>query len=276
MRSHLPAGLAFCAALSLAACANHSQPPEASGDAHSDAPGGEHTGHGGVVSPRGEVSSGLNYPLDPARGGEIGEVYESWLSPQQEGEEESEVPAMAPEVFLSTKGPSLDREDRPSRGHGILAFNREYSRAYVELAISDINPEDIVMAHIHCGKPGMLGPILVDFGKTGEISDYFSDGVLSYEITNRDLEMVIDDGSGLVGAFAHGCPIILARPGDRVRTIAGMATIAAEGELYFNIHTAQQTFYGDIRGQLKRIEWPPDDDDEAPAAEEAEEPADEE
>ena len=32
--------------------------------------------------------------------------------------------------------------------------------------------------------------------------------------------------------------------------LAGMASIAAEGELYFNIHTRQQTFYGDIRGQL--------------------------
>ncbi len=29
-----------------------------------------------------------------------------------------------------------------------------------------------------------------------------------------------------------------------------MATVASHGELYFNIHTAQQTFYGDIRGQL--------------------------
>ena len=29
-----------------------------------------------------------------------------------------------------------------------------------------------------------------------------------------------------------------------------MAHIAAQGELYFNIHTAQQNFYGDVRGQL--------------------------
>lgn len=29
-----------------------------------------------------------------------------------------------------------------------------------------------------------------------------------------------------------------------------MATIAEQGEIYFNIHTKQQTFYGDIRGQL--------------------------
>ena len=51
-------------------------------------------------------------------------------------------------------------------------------------------------------------------------------------------------------AGTAGCPILLQNPADRHRTVAGMATIAAEGDLYFNIHTRQQTFYGDIRGQL--------------------------
>jgi hypothetical protein len=29
-----------------------------------------------------------------------------------------------------------------------------------------------------------------------------------------------------------------------------MAAIAREGELYFNLHTTSQTYFGDIRGQL--------------------------
>jgi hypothetical protein len=29
-----------------------------------------------------------------------------------------------------------------------------------------------------------------------------------------------------------------------------MAYIAQQGELYFNLHTTGQTFFGDIRGQL--------------------------
>jgi hypothetical protein len=35
-------------------------------------------------------------------------------------------------------------------------------------------------------------------------------------------------------------------------TVAGLATIAAEGELYFNLHTKSQQYFGDMRGQL----WP--------------------
>jgi len=35
-----------------------------------------------------------------------------------------------------------------------------------------------------------------------------------------------------------------------------MAVVAEEGELYFNIHTKSQTFYGDIRGQLYPVAAP--------------------
>jgi len=205
--------------------------------------------HGEVTHPKDEVTPVVEIELNPKEGSEIGLIFESYLSPQQEAEEESDTPDAAPAVFKST-APSRKREERPGRGHGILAFSKDFSRAYVQLAISDIDPNEIVMAHIHCGKPGMLGPIIVDFGKTGDVSTYFADGMLTYEITNHDLEMVLDGSKGIVGAFTGGCPIITARPGDRVRTIAGMAVIANEGDLYFNIHTKGQTFYGDVRGQL--------------------------
>ena len=47
--------------------------------------------------------------------------------------------------------------------------------------------------------------------------------------------------------------INLGLPG-KVKTIAGMQHIAEQGELYFNLHTKAQTFYGDIRGKLQRVE----------------------
>ncbi|MEO0601196.1 MAG: CHRD domain-containing protein [Myxococcota bacterium] len=205
--------------------------------------------HGTVLEPRDEIEPVVEVALNPKAGQEVGLVFESYLSPQQEADEETDTPSMAPSVFKSTK-PSTPREQRPGRGHGIVAFRKDFSRAYVQLALTDIDPDEIVMAHIHCGKPGMLGPIIVDFGQTGDVSEYFADGVLNYEIENRDLERVIEQGSGLVGAFTAGCPINLARPDDRVRTISGMAMVALEGDLYFNVHTASQTFYGDVRGQL--------------------------
>lgn len=213
--------------------------------------GGPDLGEPVVLEPKGEVDPPFDIGLDPLAGGEIGLVYQAWLSPQQEAEEETDLPPGAPEVFLSTE-PSTNREERDSRGHGTVAFNREMSRAYVHLELANVDPDDIVLAHLHCGKPGQLGPIMVDFGATGDLTEYFADGVLSYEITNDDVAAATQ-GHGIVGAGAAGCPIIKTIPGDRHRTIAGVAAIAAEGELYFNVHTAQQTFYGDIRGQLAAV-----------------------
>ncbi|MEM6294284.1 MAG: CHRD domain-containing protein [Myxococcota bacterium] len=204
--------------------------------------------HGSVSEPKPEATLPFEYPHSVQAGSEIGMVFESWLSPQQEAGEEENVPKAAPDVFKSTK-PSTPREQRPSRGHGVVAFTKDFSRAYVSLEVN-VAPEEIVMAHLHCGKPGQLGPIIVDFGSTGDVSEYFKDGRLEYEIVNRDLERVLEQSKGVVGAFTAGCPIIKSVPSDRVRTIGGMATIATEGDLYFNIHTASQTFYGDIRGQL--------------------------
>ncbi|MEN0067453.1 MAG: CHRD domain-containing protein [Myxococcota bacterium] len=244
MSRTLPLIVAVCLGLvtGCAASPADANPDEAHGHAH-----------GAVVEPRAEVAPLIDYPLNPKAGTQIGLVFEAYLSPQQEADEESDTPAAAPSVFKSTKPPT-PREERPGRGHGTVAFTKDFSRAYAHLAVTDIDPKEIVMAHIHCGKPGMLGPIIVDFGKTGDVSEYFADGVLSYEITNRDLERVIEDSSGVVGAFTGGCPINWAIPNDRVRTIAGMAVVAGEGQLYYNIHTASQTFYGDIRGQLHPVQ----------------------
>ncbi len=212
-----------------------------------------------ALAPKAEIEPVADLGLDPLAGGEIGLVYQAWLSPQQEAEEESDVPTGAPAVFLSTE-PSVERELRESRGHGTIAFNRELSRAYVHLELANVDPNDIVLAHIHCGRPGQLGPIMVDFGATGDLTEYFADDVLSYEVTNHDIQAATH-GHGIVGAGTAGCPIFPQIPADRHRTVAGMAAVAAEGELYFNIHTKQQTFYGDIRGQLQPVA-----DDELAAA----------
>jgi len=58
-------------------------------------------------------------------------------------------------------------------------------------------------------------------------------------------------GHGVIGFLTAGCPI---DPSNlvlgKVKTVAGMEYIARKGELYFNLHTKSQVFYGDIRGQL--------------------------
>ena len=106
----------------------------------------------------------------------------------------------------------------------------------------------------------MLGPILIDFGLKQNLKTAFSTGVLSAEILNEDLVAVSQHSQHSVIGFATmGCPIGQLNPGEllkpfaRVRTIAGMAAIAREGELYFNVHTTGQQYFGAMRGQLEAM-----------------------
>ena len=194
--------------------------------------------------------------LRPNAGQEIGWIYQAWLSPLQQGGEEADTPPLVPRAFRST-APSVARNARQSRGHGTLAITRDQGRAYAHVKIEGIEPQDIVLFHIHCGRPGQLGPILVDFGLTQNgprnLPASFVDGEFSVEITNEDLVAVTDHSHGPLGFFTAGCPIIPSVPMDRVRTIAGLALIAQQGELYFNLHTRGQMFFGDIRGQLTPV-----------------------
>jgi hypothetical protein len=207
----------------------------------------EHT----VETTEGRAETNLEspIPLNPAAGSEIGFVYEAFLSPHQEGGEEEDTPGFIP-AELRSSAPSVARSERTSHGHAVIEFTNDLSKAYVFLAVENVNTEDVVMLHLHCGRPGQLGPILVDFALAGDINTYLEDGVMSVEVTNEDIVATANHGSGLIGAFTSGCPIIPAIPNDKVKTIAGMEVIARQGELYFNLHTKGQTYFGDIRGQF--------------------------
>ena len=190
--------------------------------------------------------------LLPNEGNQPGAVFQAWLSPHQQGGDEQDTPRLTPKAFKSTT-PSVDRQNRTSRGHGTLTFNREFSKAYVHVKIENVKTSQINMFHIHCGRPGQLGPIIVDFGLERNLPDEFADGEVLFEIDNADIVATADHGHGIVGAFTAGCPIVPTIPTDKVKTVAGMANIAFERELYFNLHTTSQTFFGDIRGQLHPV-----------------------
>jgi len=192
-------------------------------------------------------------PLNPAAGQEIGAVYQAFPSPHQQGDDEENTPRMTPPSFRST-APSTPRNERTSRGHVVLEFAQDLSRAYIHVAVENVNPEDVVMLHLHCGRPGQLGPIIVDFGLMGNLTDYLADGRMTLEIRNEDIVAAAESGHGLVGAFTAGCPIVQTIPNDKVKTIGGMELIARQGELYFNLHTKGQTFYGDIRGAFYLVD----------------------
>ncbi len=204
--------------------------------------------------------------LDPQSGAAIGTTFKAFLSPHQEPAEEKDTPEKTPKQFRST-APSLLRSERQSRGHGIVRFSNDLSRAFVDLQIEGVKAEDIVLFHIHCGQPDSLGPIIADFGLLGSLPEQFVEGRFTAEITNELIERTAKSGdghgmAGMVGGLTMGCPKLPSfslmgdpTPGD-VMTVASMEFIGRKGELYFNLHTKGQTYYGDIRGQLFQVEAP--------------------
>lgn len=199
--------------------------------------------------------------LDPSKGSEIGLVFEGYMTPDQEPAEESETPSTTPSQFKSTTD-SMTRAERVAAGHkgvGQLRFTKDLSRAYVDVRIEGIDVKNINMFHIHCGKPGILGPIVVDFSDGTDIQANFTDdNIFSIEITNELIVANTEHAHGVVAAFTTGCvlnsPSLTGLAPTKVSTVAGLAQIAKEGELYFNLHTTGQTYYGDIRGQISLVD----------------------
>jgi hypothetical protein len=114
------------------------------------------------------------------------------------------------------------------------------------------------MFHIHCGKPGILGPILVDLGHGRDLGQVFTAGNLAMTVTHREINATVEHSHGIVGVLTAGCiipsPSLEGPKPVKVSTVAGMFELAAAGELYFNLHTKGQTYYGDVRGQLHEVD----------------------
>jgi hypothetical protein len=198
--------------------------------------------------------------LEPGRSKEVGLVFESFLSPWQEGDEESNTPSSTPSQFRSST-PSQTRAEREAaghRGHGTLRFSNDLSRAWVDVKVEGVDLSAVNMFHIHCGRPGILGPIIIDFSQATDIKQNLADGTFSVELTNEHIVKTSESGKGLVGVATMGCVIPSPSLGSNApvknSTIAGLAQLAREGELYFNLHTTGQTYFGDMRGQIHRAD----------------------
>ena len=183
-------------------------------------------------------------------------VYEGYMSPPQQPGEETDAPKpVAKLIGLESTAPSVPREQRKSLGHGRIRFDRSLSRAFVDVEIEGVNPADILMFHVHCGPPGVLGPIIVDFGEFGSPDKTFVNGKLSVELSNKNITFIKDMPHGLKPALPESCPAELGFP-TQTMTIAGMEYLARKGVLYFNLHTKAHTFYGEMRGQIYGVTAP--------------------
>jgi len=186
---------------------------------------------------------------DPALGATTFTVYEAYMSPAQQPGEESEVPK-ALEKSLGATAPSVPRESRKSRGYGQLRFTKDLTKAYVDVEITGVNPADILMFHIHCGPPGVLGPIIVDFGDSESPAKKLANGKFSLELTNKNVVFVKDMPKGIKGTtLPESCPAELGFLAQ-AKTLASLEYLAKKGVLYFNLHTKAHTYYGEMRGQI--------------------------
>lgn len=187
------------------------------------------------------------FAKDPALGATTFTVYETFLSPQQEPGEESEAPAaLAKATGLQATAPALPREQRKSRGWAQLRFSRDLARAFVDVELKGVNPTDAVMLHVHCGRPGTLGPIVVDLGEQAALPALLARGVLSAELSNKNMIYVAQMPRGLKPASPDSCPLAPGAP----LNLAALESLARQGGLYVDLHTKSAMFYGEVRGQV--------------------------
>lgn len=97
------------------------------------------------------------------------------------------------------------------------------------------NGNDVTQAHLHCGRPGQNGPVVV-FLSALIPQGQDVNGVLAYG-TRRNEH--IEPG-------AAACEALIGRP---INNIASLAAAAFDGLIYANVHTVQNPA-GEVRGQL--------------------------
>ena len=106
------------------------------------------------------------------------------------------------------------------------------------------------------GRLRVLPPTRGGSGSSGAVGVGLDEGLVLGE---RTTELVLDrlderDVALVEPAPRAAGPWTVLRLATPTLTVAGMARIVQEGELYFNLHTTSQTYFGDIRGQIHAAE----------------------
>ncbi|NJS10372.1 MAG: CHRD domain-containing protein [Microcoleus sp. CSU_2_2] len=270
------------------------------------------------------------------------------------------------EAFLSPKQEPGEPIESDAKGYGTITFPKNLSSAKIDVKISGVDTSEITGFHIHCGPPGVLGPIVLDLGQYGTFDKTIVDGKFSALVSNENITLIDsppdlpegvpripDEGltlrngqpigqnsantarqsahlgedhsqdqsssqlnqlpgqtpvnppslptalpqvpnqslpqlSQLIGNIPNntsglptdliqgisqipdlssppsvediqipdniprlpeGCPVEIGLPGQ-VNTVAGIEAVARRGALYFNLHTEENSFYGEMRGQI--------------------------
>jgi hypothetical protein len=145
--------------------------------------------------------------------------FEAYLSGAQEV-----VPPDAP----TTPSPGVVT---PATGAFRMAVDEDLSSATFQLTATIVGA---TQAHLHCGRAGENGPVVVPLMQPSEGTD-LNGTPMEAKITNAELV-----------ASAEGCTAAIGRP---VRNVASLVAAAFEGLIYANVHTVTNPA-GEIRGQL--------------------------
>jgi hypothetical protein len=154
------------------------------------------------------------------------------------------------EAFASPQQESGPASGSTTKGQATITFDPYLTNAKVDFKLTNLDPADITAFHIHCGVPGQLGPIIVDFGQFGDFTDTFKNGRMSVTLRNDNLTVATWPPNA---TLPEGCAPSVFGPGQS-NTIAGLEALSRAGLLYFNLHTGSGEdatyFYGLIRGQI--------------------------
>jgi hypothetical protein len=97
------------------------------------------------------------------------------------------------------------------------------------------NGTGVTQAHLHCGRPGQNGPVVVFLSPLNaegqDVNGLLAEGTR----TNEHIE-----------AGAEACEELIGRP---VRNVASLTAAAFDGLIYANVHTVANP-EGEVRGQL--------------------------
>jgi hypothetical protein len=158
---------------------------------------------------------------------------------------EQEVTSSSP---FSDPSAGLDTE---TKGTIKISFNKDLSELEYVLVVR--HGVDVLQAHLHCGRPGQNGPVVVFLFPVGGTAALPAPGVDSNgELARGTLT------NANVRPSAATCnqppPTGIERP---VNNIASLFFAAKEGLIYANVHTVLHTS-GEIRAQLLEVS---EDDD---------------
>jgi hypothetical protein len=162
----------------------------------------------------------------PLAASEAGEDYYTFdLQARLSGEQEVTPPA-APTI--PSLGVITDAKARVK-----IQVERDLSSFRFRLVV--LNGNDVTQAHLHCGRPGQNGPVVV-FLSALNAEGQDVNGLLAHG-TRRNEH--IEPG-------AAACEELIGRP---INNIASLAAAAFDGLIYANVHTIQNPA-GEVRGQL--------------------------